>query len=49
MKRLTKKKLEYFIADEKKAIKEYARAGLPKLAGDEARHLRFLKRLKKKR
>lgn len=45
--RLTKKKLNYFIEDEKKAIKEYNKAGLPNLAHDEAGHLAFLKRLKR--
>lgn len=37
------KRLNYFIKDEKKAIKEYRKAGLKRLAKDEAKHLRFLK------
>ena len=45
--KLTPKKLKYFIADEKKANKEYRKYGLPNLARDEAKHRRFLiKRLK---
>lgn len=45
---LTKKKLRYFIADEKKAVREYNRYGLHILAKDEAKHRRYLmKRLSK--
>lgn len=39
---LTRKKLRYFIADEKKAVKEYNKYGLHILAKDEAKHRRFL-------
>jgi hypothetical protein len=49
MKKLTKAKLKYFIADEKKATKEYKKYGLPGLAHDESKHRRFLlKKLKEK-
>jgi len=48
--KLTKSKLKYFIADEKKAVKEYRKYGLPNLAKDEVKHRRFLiKKLKKAR
>lgn len=48
MAKLTKKKIKYFIADEKKAVKEYRKYGLGNLARDEARHRKFLmKKLKK--
>ena len=48
MSKLTKKKLRYFIADEKKAVKEYRKYGLGNLAKDEAKHRKFLmKKLKK--
>jgi hypothetical protein len=40
--RLSKTKLKYFIADEKKAVSEYRKYGLPNLARDEARHRKFL-------
>ena len=43
--RLTRKKLDYFIEDEKKAVKEYEKVGLPNLAREEAGHLAFLKNL----
>jgi hypothetical protein len=42
--RLTKHKLKYLIADEKKASKEYYKLGLPNLAKDESRHFKFLSR-----
>ena len=45
---LTKKKLEYFIKDEKKAVKEYKHYGLLNLAKDEAGHARFLRKLEMK-
>jgi len=48
MAKLTKKKLKFFIADEKHADKEYRHYGLPNLAKDERKHKRFLtKKLKK--
>lgn len=49
MTRLTKKKLRYFIKDEKKSVKEYRKYGLSRLAKDEAKHRRFLiKKLQRK-
>ena len=39
---ITKKKLKYYIADEKKAVKEYRHYGFYNLAKDEAKHRRFL-------
>lgn len=48
--KISEKKLKYFIADEKKAVKEYKKYGFPNLAKDEAKHRRFLlKKLKKTR
>jgi hypothetical protein len=46
MVKLTQHKLKYFIGDERKAIKEYKKYGLKRLARDEARHLHFLKKLR---
>lgn len=46
--KLSEKKRKYFIKDEKKAIREYRKAGLPNLAKDEAKHLKYLQGLKKK-
>jgi hypothetical protein len=46
--RMTKKKLKYLIADEKKAVKMYRKYGLPTLARDEAKHRRILMRKLKK-
>lgn len=43
--RISRKKLNYFIEDEKKAVEEYSKAGLPNLAREEAGHLAFLKNL----
>ena len=40
----SRKKLKYFIADEKKASKEYRKYGLTGLAKDESRHRRYLKK-----
>jgi hypothetical protein len=40
--KLTKTKVKYFIADEKKANAEYRKYGLPNLARDEAKHRKFL-------
>lgn len=52
MTKLSKKKLEYLIKDERAASKEYRKYGLPTLARDEARHRRILtrrlKRIQKK-
>ena len=41
--RLTKKKLNYLIKEEKEAVKEYRKLGFPALARDEAKHAKFLK------
>jgi len=41
--RLSKKKLAYFIEDEKKATKEYHKYGLHNLEKDERKHMKFLK------
>lgn len=49
-KKLTKKKLQYFIKDEKHAVKEYHHYGLHNLEKDERKHKKFLeKKLKKMR
>jgi hypothetical protein len=42
--KLTKKKLKYFIMDEKKAAKEYRKYGLSNLAKDESKHRIFLQK-----
>ena len=42
--KLTKKQIKEFIADEKKGIKEYKKFHLNKLAKDESKHLKFLKK-----
>ena len=45
--KLTKKKIKYFISDEKKATKEYHKYGLHNLERDERKHKNFLiKKLK---
>jgi hypothetical protein len=44
MAKLTKKKLKYFIADEKKAVKEYHKYGLHTLEKDERKHMKYLKK-----
>lgn len=47
---ISKKKLAYFISDEKKAAKEYRKVGFPNLAKDESKHRRFLiKKLKEQK
>jgi hypothetical protein len=44
---LTRKKIKFFIKDEKQAAKEYHAYGLDNLAKDESKHKRFLaKKLK---
>ena len=48
-KKLTKKKIDYFIKDEKHATKEYKAYGLKSLSKDEAGHAKFLKKLEKKK
>lgn len=47
--RLTTKRLNYLIADEKKASAEYKKYGFTKLAEDEKSHQKFLENIKKKR
>lgn len=42
--KLTKKQIKEFIADEKKGIKEYKKFHLNKLAKDESKHLKYLKK-----
>jgi hypothetical protein len=46
MAKLSKKKIKYFMKDEKKAVAEYKKYGLYNLAKDESKHYYFLKRLK---
>lgn len=41
--KLTERKIRYFIADERKATREYRKYGLTNLAGDEAGHHAYLK------
>ena len=48
MTKLTKKKIEYFIKDEKKATKEYHKYGLHNLEKDERSHAKFLTAKNKK-
>ena len=47
--RLTNKRLNFLIKDEKKASTEYKRLGFTKLAKDENSHQKFLEGIKKKR
>jgi hypothetical protein len=42
--KLNKKKIKYFIADEKKAVREYHKYGLHGLAYDEKRHMKYLRK-----
>jgi len=49
MEKLTKKQINYFIRDERKAVREYKELGLPGLAKDELRHENFFKMLKARR
>jgi hypothetical protein len=42
--KLTDKKIKEFIKDEKKGIQEYKKYHLNKLAKDESKHLKFLKK-----
>ena len=46
--KLTLAEINYFIADEDKAVKEYNKLGLYKLARDEAKHKRFFEKLRDK-
>jgi rubrerythrin len=47
--KLTKKQLNYYIKDERKAVKEYKKLGLKGLAKQEQSHLNFFKMLKARR
>ena len=42
--KLTNKQIKEFMKDEKKGIRDYKKAGLTRLARDEAKHLKFLKK-----
>jgi len=46
IKKLTKKKVDYFIADEKKASKEYHQYGFHTIARDETRHEKYFEKIK---
>jgi hypothetical protein len=48
MPEISEEQLDYFIEDERQAIKTYKKYGLYKLARDEARHKKYLTGLKKK-
>lgn len=45
-KKLTKRRLNYLIKDEKESAKEYRSYGLYSIAKDEAKHRRILNKLK---
>jgi hypothetical protein len=47
--KLTNRKLDALIKDEREASKEYMKLGLPNLAKDESKHLKFLQSEKKRR
>ena len=47
--KITKKKVNYFISDEKKASKEYHKYGFHSIAKDEESHERYFENLKAKR
>jgi hypothetical protein len=49
MEKLTKKQIDYFIRDERNAVNEYKKLGLPGLAKDEEQHMNFFKMLKARR
>lgn len=44
--KISNKKLNYFIKDEKKATKEYKKVGFYNLAKDESKHEKFLMKVK---
>lgn len=46
--KLTLEKIDYYIADESKAAKEYASLGLFSLERDERKHKRFFQRMRKR-
>jgi hypothetical protein len=47
-KKYSAKEIEYHIKDEAGAVKEYRKDGLPQFARDEAKHLKFWQKQKKK-
>jgi len=49
MRKLSDSRLNFLIKDEAKASAEYKALGFPTLAGDEARHKRFLMFIKARR
>ena len=48
-KKFTMKEINYHIKDERGAVKEYKKDGLPKFAADENKHLKFWLNQKKKK
>ena len=48
-KKLTCKKVDYLIKDERKASKEYHELGFHNIARDESRHAEYFKKIKKQR
>jgi hypothetical protein len=46
--RLTKKKINEFIKDEKAGARAYSKFGLPHLASDERKHKRILLKIKRR-
>jgi hypothetical protein len=49
MEKLSRKQLDYFIRDERMAVREYEKLGLGKIASEERRHMNFFKMLKARR
>lgn len=47
--KLTRKLVKYYMKDEKKASREYAKLKLKRLSKDEKRHYKFFKALLKKK
>jgi len=47
--RLTKRQINYYIKDERKAVREYKRLGLKGLVKDEQAHLNYFKMIKARR
>ncbi len=45
--KLTKRKIDAFIRDEREATREYKKYGLGKLSRSESSHLAYLKKVKK--
>jgi len=48
-KKLTCKKIDYLIADERKASKEYHQLGFHTIAREEGKHAEYFKTIKKQR